>query len=122
MGSCAGMEQKPKRKWERYSEEEKAIAVGLYEESGLSRMAFCRRDGIGLSNLRRWIVGSRVKRTEGKNEKIRFVEVEAAEPAIEKARQYRLGNLSGMWVEFGCGFDAQELRVLAGILREAEEC
>ena len=46
------MSRRPRR---RFSAEEKARIVGLYEESGLTRVEFCRREGIGLFNLQRWL-------------------------------------------------------------------
>ena len=37
----------------RFSAEEKARIVGLYEQSGLTRGEFCRREGVSLFNLQR---------------------------------------------------------------------
>ena len=47
-----GMTRRPRR---RFSAEEKARIVGLYEESGLTRVEFCRREGVSLFNLQRWL-------------------------------------------------------------------
>ena len=61
----------------RFSAEEKARIVGLYEQSGLRRAEFCRREGVSLFNLQRWL-GKR-----GQSGRARFVEVETgaiAEP------------------------------------------
>ena len=46
------MSRKPRR---RFSAEEKARIIGLYEESGLTRAEFCRREGVSLFNLQRWL-------------------------------------------------------------------
>ena len=40
-----GMMRRPRG---RFSAEEKARIVGLYEESGLTRVEFCRREGVSL--------------------------------------------------------------------------
>ena len=66
MDSENEMSRRPRR---RFSAEEKARIVGLYEESGLTRVEFCRREGIGLFNLQRWL-GKRRRSGEA-----RFVEV-----------------------------------------------
>jgi transposase-like protein len=39
----------------RFSAEEKARIVRLYKESGLRRSEFCRREGVSLFNLQRWL-------------------------------------------------------------------
>ena len=39
----------------RFSAEEKARVVGQYKESGLTRAEFCRREGVSLFNLQRWL-------------------------------------------------------------------
>jgi NADPH2:quinone reductase len=55
----------------RFSAEEKARIVRLYEESGLRGAEFCRREGVSLFNLRRWL---------GRQNRVgeaRFVEIEA---------------------------------------------
>jgi transposase-like protein len=42
------MMSRPRR---RFSAEEKARIVGLYGQSGLTRVEFCRREGVSLFNL-----------------------------------------------------------------------
>lgn len=110
MDSENGMTRRPRR---RFSAEEKARIVGLYEESGLTRVEFCRREGIGLFNLQRWLG----KRRRGE---ARFVEVEAR--AIAEQGRYRMGFEGGARLEVEAGFDEREVRVLAGIMREAARC
>jgi hypothetical protein len=39
----------------RFSAEEKARVVARYRESGLTRVEFCRREGVSLYNLQRWV-------------------------------------------------------------------
>ena len=98
----------------RFSAEEKARIVRLYEESGLRRAEFCRREGVSLFNLRRWL---------GKQHRVgeaRFVEIEARASA-EQGR-YRMGFGEGAWLEVEGGFDEREVRALAGIVREAARC
>jgi transposase-like protein len=69
------LRRRPRR---RYSAEEKERIIGLYGESGLSRSEFCRREGIDLINLQRWI--GKKRRGEfaaGEKRGARFVEVES---------------------------------------------
>ncbi len=98
----------------RFSAEEKATVVGRYRESGLTRAEFCRREGVSLFNLQRWL---------GKQDRsgvARFVEVEAR--AIAEPGGYRLGFAGGGWLEVQGGFDEREVRVLADIVKEAARC
>jgi hypothetical protein len=106
----------------RYSVEEKRRIIGLYEESGLSRSEFCRREGIGLINLQRWIGKKRRRELAGGERGVRFVEVEAAGIAAGGPRPYRVGFGEGVWLELESGFDEREVRILAGILRERGQC
>ena len=106
-----GMIRRPRR---RFSAEEKTRIIGLYEASGLTGVEFCRREGVSLFNLQRWL---------GKQERggqARFVEVEAR--AIAEHGRYRFGFEGGAWLEVQGGFDEGEVRVLAGIVREAARC
>jgi Transposase len=107
--------EKTRRSRGRFSAEEKARIVGLYEQSGLTRVEFCRRDGVSLFNLQRWLGKRRQSRGEA-----RFVEVEA--PALAEQGRYRFGFGGGAWLEVQGGFDEREVRVRAGIVREAARC
>jgi Transposase len=107
--------EKTRRSRGRFSAEEKARIVGLYEQSGLTRVEFCRREGVSLFNLQRWLGKRRQSRGEA-----RFVEVEA--PALAEQGRYRFGFGGGAWLEVQGGFDEREVRVLAGIVREAARC
>ena len=98
----------------RFSAEEKARVVGLYKESGLSRAEFCRREGVSLFNLQRWL--GKLNRTGG----ARFVEVETR--TIAEHGGYRFGFGGGAWLEVERGFDEREVRVLARIMREEARC
>jgi hypothetical protein len=106
-----GMIRRPRR---RFSAEEKRRIIGLYEASGLTGVEFCRREGVSLYNLQRWL-GKR-KRAG----KARFVELETR--AIAEQGRYRMGFGEGAWLEVEGGFDEREVRVLAGIVREAARC
>jgi transposase len=103
--------RRPRR---RFSAEEKARVVGLYKESGLTRVEFCRREEVSLFNLQRWL-GKRRRSGQA-----RFVEVEAR--AIAQPGRYRFGFEGGAWLEVEGGFDEREVRVLADIVREAARC
>lgn len=98
----------------RFSAEEKRRVVGLYRESGLTRVEFCRREGVSLFNLQRWL-GKQNRTGEA-----RFVEVEAR--AVGEHGRYRLGFEGGAWLEVQGGFDEREVRVLASIVKEAARC
>ena len=103
--------RRPRR---RFSAEEKARVVGQYKESGLTRGEFCRREGVSLFNLQRWL---------GKQDRVgeaRFVEVEAR--AVGEQGRYRFGFGGGAWLEVEAGFDEREVRVLARIVTEAARC
>ncbi len=80
----------------------------------MTRVEFCRREGVSLFNLQRWL-GKRSRAGEA-----RFVEVEAR--AIAEQGRYRFGFGGGAWLEVEGGFDEREVRVLAGIVREAARC
>ena len=123
-GSLSGMEnqngvnRRPRR---RYGAEEKERIIGLYEGSGLSRSEFCRREGIGLINLQRWLGKKRRgELARGQRPGARFVEVEAR--SAVQAGRYRLGWGAERWLEIEGGFDEREVRVLAGIVREGAGC
>jgi hypothetical protein len=98
----------------RFSTEEKARIVRLYEQSGLTRVEFCRREGVSLFNLQRWL-GRRRQLGQA-----RFVEVEAR--SIGEPGRYRFGFEGGAWLEVQAGFDEREVRLLADIVREAARC
>ena len=105
---------KTRRSRRRFCAEEKARVVGQYKESGLTRAEFCRREGVSLFNLQRWL-GKQDRSGEA-----RFVEVEAR--ALGEHGRYRLGFEEGAWLEIQGGFDEREARVLASIVREAARC
>jgi hypothetical protein len=116
-GIVARMEnenEETRRPRRRFSAEEKARVVGLYRKSGLTRVEFCRREGVSLFNLQRWL-GKQNRWGEA-----RFVEVEAR--AVGEGGRYRLGFAGGAWLEVEGGFDEREVRALADIVREAARC
>jgi transposase-like protein len=62
-GIVARMEtenEETRRSRRRFSAEEKARMVELYKESGLTGVAFCRREGVSLFNLQRWLMAARM--------------------------------------------------------------
>ncbi len=122
MGSFRGMEQTRNEKRKRFNAEEKDLVVGLYRESGLSQTEFCRREGIALSNLQRWIARKTQSRRQVVGSTVSLVEVEKEDESEAYAGDYRMGTGKGMWIEFGSGFDAGEVRALAAILREGCGC
>jgi transposase-like protein len=105
---------KTRRSRRRFSPEEKARVVGLYKGSGLRRVEFCRREGVSLFNLQRWL-GKQDRSGEA-----RFVELETR--AVGEHGRYRLGFEGGAWLEIQGAFDEREVRVLVRIVREAARC
>jgi hypothetical protein len=87
---------------------------GCTRRAGLTCAEFCRREGVSLFNLRRWL-GKANRAGEA-----RFVEIEAR--AIAEHGRYRIGFEGGGWLEVEGGFDEGEVRVLARIVREATRC
>jgi len=106
--------EKAGRPRRRFSAEEKTRVVEQYRESGLTRAEFCRREGVSLFNLQRWL-GKQNRCGEA-----RFVEVEAR--AVGERGRYRFGFEGGAWLEVEGGFDEREVRVLADIVKEIARC
>ena len=106
--------EKTRRPRRRFSAEEKARVVALYKESGLTRVEFCRREGVSLFSLQRWLGKQR------QSGEARFVEVETR--VVGQRGRYRFGFEGGAWLEIQGGFDEREVRVLADIVREAARC
>ena len=106
--------EKTGRPRRRFSAEEKTRVVEQYRESGLTRAEFCRREGVSLFNLQRWL-GKQNRCGEA-----RFVEVEAR--AVGERGRYRFGFEGGAWLEVEGGFDEREVRVLADIVKEIARC
>jgi ATP-dependent Clp protease ATP-binding subunit ClpA len=77
----------------------------------LRRVAFCRREGVSLFNLQRWLG------KQNRSGEARFVEDEAR--ATAEQGRYRMGFEGGTWLEVEGGFDEREVRMLASIVREA---
>ena len=50
------------------------------------------------------------------------MEVESSRIAAQDRCRYRVGFAVGAWLEVESGFDEREVRVLAGIVREAARC
>ena len=68
--------EKTRRARRRFSAEEKARVVGLYRESGLRRGEFCRREGVSLFNLQRWL-GKRDRSGEARLWRLRLGPLES---------------------------------------------
>lgn len=50
------IEKKSSRKQRRnYTSEKKALILQRFRNSGLSKVAFCHKEGIAVGNLRRWL-------------------------------------------------------------------
>ena len=87
----------------RWSLEEKLALLEAFAQSGMTRVAFCKKKGLSVNTLHRWKKGLVAHA---------FVEVlpaKAVEPLRVQVRQ-------GVVVEVPSGFDASELRRLVDAL------
>jgi transposase-like protein len=100
----------------KFRSEEKARIVREYEGSGMTQKQYCMGAGIAVNSLQRW-----KKQESIKNPGMRFVEVEGG-GILEKQAPYRLEYSSGISLQFGEGFDRQEIQILARIIQELGKC
>jgi hypothetical protein len=92
--------------------------VREYETSGLSRVEFCRKQGLSLATLARY----RKRRAQGEvvaGNRWVAVEVAAGRPALEGVAGSGLAVAlpGGRRIEIGRGFDASTLVQLLGVLK-----
>ena len=85
----------------------------------MTQKEYCLGVGIAVNSLQRWKKQEKVKKSA-----VRFVEVEPVEHRgrEEKREIYRLEHQSGMSLQFGEGFDREEIRILIGIIQELGKC
>lgn len=113
---AAGLVQRRKRR----SRAEADQLVGEFEDSGLTRQAFCSRHGLSVTAL------DKHRRRHGRKagDDSRMVAVEVVEGLVTPAST---GGSSALWVELanggriavGSGFDAATLKRLVAVLAEA---
>ena len=101
----------------RRSRAEAEQLVAEYEASGLSRVEFCRRQGLSLATLARY----RKRQTQGKavsGHRWLAVEVAAANPTPESRVNSGLAVAlpGGSRIEVRCGFDCHTLVQLLSVL------
>jgi len=102
----------------RRSRAEAEQVAGEYETSGLSRVEFCRMRGLSLATLARY----RKRQAQGKAEPgDRWLAVEVARTHSTRESGASSGLAlalpkSGRRIEIRCGFDAQTLVQLLGVL------
>ena len=102
-----------KDKGKRYTSEEKAELIGLYEQSGYSVSRFCSEMGLSYATLRRWLEPASSSLTE----RIELVEVTTESHSTSRASGIRLPN--GILIELGEGQGASSIATLA---RELMAC
>ena len=89
--------------------------------SGLSVAAFCRREGVALSTFHWW---KRKLSASGRRDALASVDwVEAqpmTPPSFPGGAAVRLGNASGLWIEFAACPDGDLLRATLQALHEAK--
>jgi len=88
-----------------------------YEASGLSRVEFCRKQGLSMATLARY----RKRQAQGSpapENRWVAVEVSAGGPALGGPASSGLAVAlrGGRRIEVGCGFDARTLAQLLGVL------
>ena len=88
-----------------------------YETGGLSRVEFCRKQGLSLATLARY----RKRRAQGNlapGDRWVAVEVSGGRPRLESGASSGLAVAlpGGRRIEVGCGFDARTLAQLVGVL------
>ena len=91
--------------------------VAEYEASGLSRVEFCRKQGLSLATLARY----RKRQAQGSpvaGNRWLAVEVSADRAALGGGASSGLAVAlrGGRRIEVGCGFDARTLAQLLGVL------
>lgn len=100
-----------------------ARLAGLYQTSGLGRSEFCRRHGLALSTLNRYLKKQPQQQDRGNHNVGRssLVEVELATAVGLISNGHQSGSLTvllsnGVRVEVGSGFDDGTLRRLIAVL------
>jgi hypothetical protein len=99
----------------RRSRAEAAQLVAEYEGSGLSRVEFCRKQGLSLATLARY------RKRQAQGEVVAgsgwvAVDISGAEPRSRASSGLAVTLPSGRRIEIGCGFDAHTLALLLGVL------
>lgn len=90
--------------------------VKAYEASGLSKVEFCRQQGLSLATLARYRKRQRQAQEEtGKNRWVR-VEVSGGAMARGTASGLSIALGEGRRIEVGCGFDGPTLVQLLSVL------
>jgi len=101
----------------RRSRAEAEQLVAEYETGGLSRVEFCRKQGLSLATLARY----RKRRAQGNpapGDRWLAVEVSGGRPRLESGASSGLAVAlpGGRRIEVGFGFDARTLAQLLGVL------
>ena len=104
----------PKRR----SRAEAAQLVAEYEASGLSRIEFCRKQGLGLATLNRYLQWRREARAETPGANLSAVELCGERAAVTNRLESGLAVAlaGGRRIEVARGFDAPTLVQLWGLL------
>ena len=102
-----------KEKGKRYTPEEKAELISLYEQSGYSISRFCSEMGLSYATLRRWLEPA----ASSLAERIELVEVTTESPSLPRASGIRLPN--GILIELD---ERQGASSIATLARELMAC
>jgi hypothetical protein len=102
----------------RRSRAEAAQLAAESEASGLSRIEFCRKQGLGLATLNRYLKWRREARAETTGVNLIAVELRGARAAATKRLESGLAVAlaGGRRIEIARGFDAPTLVQLLGLL------
>jgi transcriptional regulator with XRE-family HTH domain len=99
------------------SPRQRSDIVAAYRRSQLTQREFAARHGIALSTLQRWLHSGTAAVASPAPALIELPNLYAPKPASLGAG-YRLLSPGGVILEVNRGFDADEVRVLAHLLRE----
>jgi hypothetical protein len=99
----------------RRSRAEAAQLVAEYEGSGLSRVEFCRKQGLSLATLARY------RKRQAQGEVVAgggwvAVDISGADPRSRASSGLAVALPGGLRIEVRCGFDSHTLAQLLGVL------
>jgi hypothetical protein len=102
----------------RWTEAEAQRRLAAWRASGLSLMAYCRREGVGYERVRRWrgeLESKRGPREQGKKNSPRWLPVEIV-GARDAAFPFELELSQGRRLRIAAGFDSDALAQLLALI------
>lgn len=102
----------------RWTEAEARSRLAAWRASGLSLLAYCRREGVGYERVRRWrreLESKRRPREQGKKRAPRWLPVEIV-GARDAAFPFELELSQGRRLRIAAGFDSEALAQLLALI------